>query len=107
MAWLPHADQGGLPVPRLDPGGPHRARPGSVSRPGAARGDARNPGMAELLLQVANDRAGAVSGARSVHSVHEAEKHTTLDDGRGFDYALGTGILRLSVAVSIPISLIG
>src|SRR5262249_1014404 len=52
--------------------------------------------MAELLLQVAHDRAGPLSRARPFHPVHEAEEHAALDDGRGFDYALGAGILRLA-----------
>ena len=45
---------------------PHRARPGPVSGPGAAQlGVARagNPGVAELLLQVAHERARALSRA--------------------------------------------
>src|SRR2546429_4192345 len=49
------ADQGGLSVPRLDSCRAHCARPGFVSGPGAARGDARDPGMAEFLFQIADD----------------------------------------------------
>ena len=45
---------------------PDRARSGSVPRPGAAQLGTerpRHPGVAELLLQVADDGAGAVSRA--------------------------------------------
>src|SRR5262245_35935618 len=51
--------------------------------------------MAELLFQVAHDRAGLVSRARPVHPVHEAEKHLTLDDGRRPDHPPRPGVLRL------------
>ena len=37
VAGLPDADQGRLPLPRLDPRGAARARPGAVLRPRAAR----------------------------------------------------------------------
>ena len=53
--------------------------------PDAAR--AGHPGVAELLLQVSADAAGTVSGARSVHSVDEAEEHAAPPQGRGPDYA--------------------
>src|SRR5260370_32471922 len=55
--------------------------------------------MAQLLLQVAHDRSRPVSRARPLHSVHEAEEHASLDDGRGPHHALGTGVLRLSVGM--------
>src|SRR5258708_36386631 len=57
--------------------------------------------MAELLLQVADDGAGAVSGARSVHPVDEAEEHIAAFEGRRADYAPGAGILRLIIARGI------
>ena len=82
-------------VPRFDSGRSHRSGFGIVSGLGAALRDARNSGVAELLLQVAHDRAGPLSGARSVHSVDETEEYAALDDGRRFDHALGTGVLRL------------
>ena len=47
-------------------------------------------------------RAGAVSRARPVYPVHEAEEHAALDDGRRFDHAPGAGILRLSFSESTP-----
>ncbi len=56
---------------------------------------ARHPGVAELLLQVADDRAGALSRARFVHSADEAEEHAAALEGRRTDYASGAGILRL------------
>src|SRR5437879_3331811 len=71
LARLPHADQGGLPLSRFDPGGADCARPGALPRPGTARRAARHPGVAELLFQVADVRAGALSRARSVHPVDE------------------------------------
>src|SRR5260370_5171179 len=57
--------------------------------------------MAELLLQVADDGAGAVSGARSVHPVDEAEEHIAAFEGRRADYAPGAGILRLIISRGI------
>ena len=42
-----------------------------------------------------HDGAGAVSGARSVHPVDEAEEHAAAHHGRGFDHAPGAGVLRL------------
>ena len=65
---------------------------------GAAR--ARHPGVAELLLQVADDGAGAVSRARSVHPVDEAEEHAAPPEGRGADHAPGAGVLRLRPVAS-------
>src|SRR5205807_7726749 len=95
LARLPDADQGGLSVPRLDSRGADCSRPSFVPRLGAACGDARHPRMAEFLFQVAHDRAGTLPRTRFIHPVHEAEKHFALYDGRGFDHALGAGILRL------------
>src|SRR5271157_3106862 len=98
MARLSDADQGGLPVPRFDSCGADRARPGALPRSRAAHARATPPrysGMAEFLLQVADDRAGAVSGARSVHSAHEAEEHSAALEGRRVDYTFGAGVLRL------------
>src|SRR5205085_8547554 len=53
--------------------------------------------MAQLLFQITDDRTRAVSRARSVHSVHEAEEHTTACEGRGADHAPGSGVLRLKL----------
>src|SRR5215469_610591 len=96
MAWLPDADQGGLPVPRFDSCGAHCIGPGAVPGPGAARGIAGHSGMAELLFQVANDCARALPGARSVHSVDEVEEHFALANGRDADYTPWAGVLRLN-----------
>jgi len=95
LARLPDADQGGLPLPRFDPGSADCARPRAVHRPGTASWAARNPGVAELLFQVAHVRAAALSRARSVHPVDETEEHVAVDDGRRFDYPPRLGILRL------------
>jgi hypothetical protein len=35
--------------------------------------------MAELLLQIADVRQGALPGARSFHSADETEEYTTMD----------------------------
>jgi len=45
-------------MPGLDPRRADSAGSGFVPRPGAARGHAWDSGMAELLLQVTDDRAG-------------------------------------------------
>src|SRR5271157_121121 len=105
MARLSDADQGGLPVPRLDSCGADRARPGALPRPCAAHPGAappRNSGMAELLFQVADDGAGTVSGARSVHPAHKAEEHFAAPEGRRADYAFGAGVLRLASGAGTP-----
>src|SRR5690242_1800979 len=96
MAGLSDADQGGFPVPRFDSGGADRARFGPLPRSGETRGHARDSGMAELLLQITDVRAAALSRARFVHSAHEAEEHAALDDGRRTDHAPGRGVLRLA-----------
>ena len=54
-----------------------------------------HPGVAELLLQVADDGARPLSRARSVHPVDEAEEHAAALEGRGADHAPGPGVLRL------------
>ena len=51
--------------------------------------------MAELLLQVSDDRAGTLSRARSIYPADEAEEHSAAPEGRGTHYALGAGVLRL------------
>ena len=61
---------------------------------GAAR--YRHSGVAELLLQVSDDCARALSRARSVHSVDEAEEHAAPPARRRTDHAPGAGVLRLS-----------
>src|ERR1700687_1101663 len=98
MARVSDADQGGLPVPRLDSRGAHRARPSALPRPRATHSGAappRDSGMAELLFQVADDAAGLVSRARSVHPTHQVEEHPAVPEGRRADYASGVGVLRL------------
>src|SRR6266853_3638842 len=97
VAGLSDADQGGFPVPRLDPGSANRTGFGFVFGPGQARRNARDSGMAELLLQVADVRAGALSRARPVHPVDAVEEYAAMDDGRGFNYASRAGVLRLRV----------
>ncbi len=59
---------------------------------------ARHSGVAELLLQVAHDRARPLSRARPVHPIHEAEEHAAPPAGRGPDHAPGPRILRLKQA---------
>src|SRR5579859_6533691 len=101
MARLSNADQSRFPVPRLDSGGADRARSGAFPRPRTAHARTAPPGnsgMAELLLQVADDGTGAVSGTRFVYPVDEAEEHAAALKGRGADYAFGAGILRLESA---------
>ena len=51
LARLPDADQGRLPLPRLDPRRAARPRPRAVHRPRPAGRAGRHPGVAELLLQ--------------------------------------------------------
>src|ERR1700675_4753488 len=95
MAGLSDADQSGLPLPRFHSGRAHRARSRAVPRPGTARGNAWHPGMAQLLLQIPDDRPRVVSRARPFHPVHEAEKHASMDEGRGTHHTPWPGVLRL------------
>src|SRR5215475_1859077 len=96
MAWLSDADQSGLSLPRLDSSGADRARPGAVPRSGPTCRNAWNPRVAKFLLQVTHDGTEALSGARPVHPVDEAEEYVAVDDGRGSDHAPRAGILRLA-----------
>src|ERR1700693_4825765 len=105
MARLSDADQSGLPVPRLDSCGADRPRSRALPRPRTAPPGAappRDSGMVELLLQVTDDAAGPVSGARSVHPAHQAQEHVALPEGRRADYASGAGILRLARVARAP-----
>src|SRR5258708_9473580 len=105
MARVPDADQGGLPVPRLDSCGADRARSGAARRSRAAHARAARPrasGMVKLLLQVADDTAGLVSRARSLHPAHQAEEHAAVSEGRRVDYASGAGVLRLVRVARAP-----
>src|SRR5258706_16279968 len=105
MARVPDADQGGLPVPRLDSCGADRARSGAAPRSRAAHARAAPPrasGMVKLLLQVADDTAGLVSRARSLHPAHQAKEHAAVSEGRRVDYASGAGVLRLVRVARAP-----
>ena len=68
VARLPDADQDQLPVPRLDPGGADRARPGAVHGPRAARGHERHPGVAVLLLEEPDDARRACTPSTTCSS---------------------------------------
>src|SRR5437660_10204636 len=99
MARLSDADQGRFSLPRFDSRSTDRPRSGPVDGPGATYfGTERlgHPGVAQLLLQVADDGSGPVSGARPVHPVNEAEEHAAALKGRGTDHSPGAGVLRLS-----------
>src|ERR1035437_6477875 len=98
MARLSHADQSRLPVPRLHPCRADRARPRIISRLGEALFRVARPGhsrVAQLLLQVSDDRSGPVSRARPLHSIDEAQEHSASPQRRGVDHPSGPGILRL------------
>src|SRR5271170_7809110 len=97
MARLPDADQGGLPLPRLDSCGADCAGPGAIPGSFAARRIKGHSRMAELLLQISDDGAAALSRARPVHSADEVEEYAAMDGGRRFDHAPRPGILRLTV----------
>ena len=55
-----------------------------------------HPGVAVVLLQEPDARAGPVSGARSVHPADEAEEHAALHARRRTDHAPRARILRLT-----------
>src|SRR4029077_12703172 len=96
MAWLPDADQSGLPVPRLHPRGTDRPGLGSFPGSGAACRYEGYTGVAELLFQVTYDGSGPLSRARPLYSIHEAEEYVALDDGRGAHHPPRAGVLRLA-----------
>ena len=60
----------------------------------------RHSGVAELLSEVAADGRGALSGARSVYPVDEAEEHAAPHHGRDADHASWAGVLRLSAGAA-------
>src|SRR5260370_11271624 len=98
MAWIPHADQAGFPVPRLHPGGPaglgSRAVPGSrPALPGnVAQGDSR---MAFILFQEPHVRARTLSRARPFHPTDETQEHPALSARGKTDHTFRTRVLRL------------
>src|SRR4029077_21090977 len=57
----------------------------------------RHPGVAQLLLQVADDRPGTLSRTRPLHSIHEVEEHPALDDGQRVNHPSRPGVLRLNI----------
>ena len=97
FGWLgyPDADQSGFPLPGFHPGGADCPGSGAVPGSCAAMRNERHSGMAVVLFQEPDVRAGTISGARSVHPADEAEKHPALFEGRRADHPSGTGILRL------------
>src|SRR5580693_2263345 len=96
MAWLSHADQNQLPMPRFHPGRSSGAGSGSLFGPGAAGGHERHPRVAVLLLQSSHDGSRIVSRARHFHPVNEVEEHAALDARRGPDYTPWARVLRLT-----------
>ena len=92
------ADQGRLPVPRLDPRRPARPRPRAV-RDLAQR--AGLGGIQEWLsfYYKAPRRRRAVPRARPLHPAHQVEEHAALDDGRGPDHPPRPRVLRHAVLI--------
>src|SRR5260370_40043606 len=100
MARLSDADQGRLPVARLDSRGADRARPGAVLRPGPAGPAGRHPGVAVVLLEEPSHRSRALPGARPVHPTDEVEEHPALAQGRRADHPPRHRVLREGVSVA-------
>ena len=94
LAGPPDADQGQLPLLRLNPRGAVGPRPRAVRRPGQARGARRHPGVAVVLLQEPAPRPQPLPGARPVHPADQAQEHAALAGRRGADHAPGHGLLR-------------
>ena len=65
-------------------------------------GMSRHPGVAVVLLQGADARAGGLSGARPVHPADEAEEHAALHEGRGAHHAPRPRVLRLEGGARDP-----
>src|SRR5712671_7473711 len=99
MAGLSDADQSEFSLSRFDIGRAHRVGPNPLHGPSEAQQRAKrvgDTGVVELVLQVADDGAGAVSGARSVHPDDEDEEHAAASARRRVDHAPGAGVLRLA-----------
>ena len=77
FGWLgyPDADQDRFSLPRFDPGGADRSRPGLVSGSSPAHRDEGDSGVAFFLLQIAANRARALSGTRCLYPAYEAQEH--------------------------------
>src|SRR5260221_3469037 len=58
--------------------------------------------MAVVLLQEPANRPRSVSRERSLHSAHETQEHTPLDDGGRPDHTLGRRVLRVRGEVAFP-----
>src|SRR5579864_8095345 len=95
MAGISDAGQSGFPLQGFDSCGAAGAGLSFVFGSGEARGAQRNSGVAEFLFQVADVRAGTLSGARFIYSINEIEKYVAVDEGRRADHASGRRILRL------------
>src|SRR6185436_6040445 len=67
----------------------------ALPRPGQARRNVRDPGVAVVLLQEPNARPRPLSGARPLHPADEVEEHAAIHDRRGADHAPWARILRL------------
>src|SRR5579884_3858174 len=57
--------------------------------------------MAQLLFQIAYDRARALPRARFVYSIDEAQEHAAPPARRRVDHAPGAGVLRLTLGAEI------
>src|SRR5579862_599547 len=97
MDGLPDADKDQFPLPRFNPCRADRAGPGALYGSCAARGDEGDPGVAFVLLQESDARAGIIPRARLVHPIDEAEEHAAVSQRRRVDYTFGSGVLRLGV----------
>src|SRR5262245_43406762 len=100
MAWLSHADQDQLPMPRQYSGSADRTGSRTVHGTGATMRKARHSGMVKLLFQEPNARPGSLPRARPVYPVDETEKYPTVPSGGGSDNTFGHGVLRLIACVA-------
>src|SRR4051794_20310267 len=96
MARLSDADENRFPLPRFNPRGADRSRSRAAARLRETRRLSRHSGVAELLLQVPDDCAGAVSRTRSLRATDETEKHDALGHGPRNDHAPLPRVLRLT-----------
>src|SRR5207245_5296360 len=94
LARAADADQDRFSVSRFHPRRADRPRPDPLPRSGAARGAFRHPGVALLLLQIADVAAGLKARARSLHPAPEVDQHAADPGWRGGPRPLGAGLLR-------------
>ena len=96
FGWLgyPDADQGRLPVPRLDPCRTDRARPRTVHGPRQRAGRVGVQEWLSFYLKAPQAAGDAPAESRPVHPADQAEEHPARMDGRAARHPFRGGLIR-------------